>query len=72
MSGLSPINDRILKITERIDELKRALEEGNKAPGYIIEGKDVAYDAMELRREEAREAALKKGNLDLDSIFKKF
>lgn len=68
-SGLSPINDRVKKITDRISELKNALanDEANK---YILDDEAVTYDVMELRRKEERRKNTEKFNTK--SIFEKF
>lgn len=53
-SGLSPINDRVKKITERIEELKNALakDESNK---YILSGDGASYSVLEERRKQEKQ-----------------
>lgn len=52
-SGLSPINDRVTKIKDRIDELKAAMATDDKNQ-YVLSGDNASYDAMEQRQKEAR------------------
>ena len=52
-SGLSPINDRSERITERIEVLKGALAEDD-ASRYIYGGESVSYDVTETRRKEVK------------------
>jgi len=52
-SGMSPINDRVKKIKDRIEELKKALA-NDDASRYILSGDSVAYDVMERRKKEER------------------
>ena len=68
--GLSPINDKMTKMKEKMEELKAALasDEKNK---YLFEADDVTYDAAEQRKKEAR---ARKANTDVKpkAIFDKF
>lgn len=69
-SGLSPINDRVKKITERIDELKEALatDESNK---YILAGEGSSYDVLEERKKQDKKARQQQV-VNVDSVFGKF
>ena len=69
-SGLSPINDRVKKITERIDELKAALatDETNR---YILSGEGASYNTMEQRR-KADKRSKQADEIDPSLIFEKF
>lgn len=69
-SGMSPINDRVRKITTRINELKSALatDESSK---YILSGDGASYEELsKLKREEKRKGIDKEVNLS--SLFNKF
>lgn len=70
ISGLSPINDRVKKITDRIDELKNSLpnDESNK---YILAGEGASYDVMEERK-KADKKARQASAINTNDIFKKF
>lgn len=70
ISGLSPINDRVKKITDRIDELKNSLpnDESNK---YILAGEGASYDVMEARK-KADKKARQASAINTGDIFKKF
>ena len=69
-SGLSPINDRVTRITERIDELKAALanDETNR---YILSGDGASYSTMEARKKADRRAR-QSSEIDPKSIINKF
>lgn len=69
-SGLSPINDRVTKITNRIEELKAALakDETNR---YILSGDGASYSTMEERR-KADKRAHQSEEINPADIFKKF
>ena len=69
-SGLSPINDRVRKITLRIDELKAALakDETNK---YILAGEGASYSTIEERKKADRRAHMA-DEVNPADIFKKF
>lgn len=69
-SGLSPINDRVNKITQRIDELKKALatDESNK---YILAGDGSSYDVLEMRKKMDKESKQPEKVVPAD-IFSKF
>jgi cell division GTPase FtsZ len=69
-SGMSPINDRVKKITDRIDELKAALAKDD-ASRYILSGEGVSYDVLEARRKEERQIYMDE-NIKPDDLFKKF
>lgn len=69
-SGMSPINDRVKKITERIDELKSALAK-DESSQYILSGDGASYDVMEAR-EKADRQARQPEEVNTEDIFKKF
>lgn len=68
-SGLSPINDRATKISERIEQLQTALA-GDDATSYVLSG-DASYEAVMARRKEEKRKA-SGAEIDADSIFQKF
>lgn len=69
-SGLSPINDRVLKITNRIEELKAALakDETNR---YILSGEGSSYSTLEERKKANRRAHHSE-EVNPADIFKRF
>lgn len=69
-SGLSPINDRVKRITERITELKAALatDESNK---YILAGEGASYDVLEERKKQDRRNR-QKSVVTVNDVFNKF
>lgn len=69
-SGLSPINDRVVKITERIDVLKKALANDDSSR-YILAGDSVSYDVLEARRRADKRANVPEVINPAD-VFKKF
>lgn len=69
-SGLSPINDRVVKVTERIEELKNALA-SDESSRYILSGDGASYDVLEARRKADRRANIHE-NVNPTDIFKKF
>lgn len=69
-SGLSPINDRVKKITERIDKLKAALA-SDKTNQYILAGEGASYSTMEERK-KADKKARQASSVDANAIFSKF
>ena len=69
-SGLSPINDRVKKIQDRIDELKNALANDDSSK-YILSGDSVAYDVLAARRKEERRAKQAE-SIRPKSMFDKF
>ena len=69
-SGLSPINDRVMKITDRIDELKNALA-SDESSKYILSGEGASYDVMEARRKADKRTNTPEAINPAD-IFKKF
>ena len=69
-SGLSPINDRSIKIKNRIETLKEALakDETNK---YILAGEGASYSTLEARKKlDRRENQAE--SVNPADIFKKF
>lgn len=69
-SGLSPINDRVKRITDRIDELKKALAK-DETSKYILDGEGASYDVMEARK-KADKKANQATEVDPAAIFAKF
>lgn len=69
-SGLSPINDRVKRITERIEELRTGLAK-DESSKYILSGEAVSYDATEERRKEQRRK-IAETEIRPRDIFKKF
>jgi hypothetical protein len=69
-SGLSPINDRVSRITDRIEELKNALA-NDESSRYILSGEGASYDVMEARKKADKKARQVDG-VDTNAIFKKF
>lgn len=69
-SGLSPINDRVTKITDRIEELKSALA-SDESSKYILSGDGASYDVLEARRKEDKRANTPE-EINPKDIFKKF
>lgn len=69
-SGLSPINDRVKRIKDRIEELKNALakDETNK---YILAGDGASYNTMEMRKKADRRQRAA-DEINPNDIFKKF
>lgn len=69
-SGLSPVNDRVTKITNRIDELKNALAKDDTSK-YILSGEGSSYSAiMERRKNEKKERQVEQ--FDANDIFNRF
>jgi|GEM_PF-2454898 len=69
-SGLSPINDRVKRITNKIDELKKALAK-DETSKYILSGEGASYNTMEERKKADRRNR-QAGTVDPQAIFKKF
>lgn len=69
-SGLSPINDRVKKITDRIEELKKALV-NDESSKYILSGDNTSYDAIAIRKKEER-INNTPGTVKPKDIFSKF
>lgn len=69
-SGLSPINDRVKKITERIQKLKEALA-SDKTNQYILAGEGASYSTLEARKKADKQANQAK-EVDANAIFSKF
>lgn len=69
-SGLSPINDRVKRITARIDELKAALA-NDKTNQYILAGEGSSYSTLEERK-KADKRAHQATTVDANAIFAKF
>lgn len=65
-SGLSPINDRIQRVTNRIDELKAALatDESSK---YVLSG-DATYEEILRRKNQEKHGERE----DINNIFARF
>lgn len=69
-SGLSPINDRVKKITEKIAKLKEALA-SDKTNQYILSGEGASYSTLEERR-KADKQSKQVDTIDAEAIFNKF
>lgn len=69
-AGLSPINDRVVKITDRIEELKKALATDDSSK-YILSGDGASYDILESRRKADKKANTPE-EINPADIFKKF
>ena len=69
-SGLSPINDRVNRITQRIDQLKAALAEDD-ANKYILAGEGASYSTLMDRKKVDRRNNQAEA-VDPQAIFKKF
>ena len=69
-SGLSPINDRVERITLRIDELKAMLASAD-ANRYILSGEGESYSTAEDRKKADR-VAQSANEINPMDIFKKF
>lgn len=69
-SGLSPINDRVKKITERIDELKSALA-NDETSKYILSGDGASYNDI-IERRKAEKRANQPSAINPSDVFKKF
>lgn len=69
-SGLSPVNDRVQKITDRIDELKNALANDDTTK-YILSGEGASYNVMEERR-KADKRERQPEQVNANDIFSKF
>ncbi len=68
-SGLSPVNDRVAKVVDRIAELKAALATDDSSK-YILSGDNMSYDVLEARKKEEKRANATAFNPD--DIFSKF
>lgn len=68
-AGLSPINDRVQKVTNRVEELKRALATDDTTNYILAEGS--SYDVMEARKREQRRLDQPE-SMDPKDIFSKF
>lgn len=69
-SGLSPINDRVKRVTDRIEELKAALASDDSSK-YILSGDSTSYEALSARREAERHSRITE-EINTNDIFKKF
>ena len=69
-SGLSPVNDRVQKITDRIDELKNAVANDDTTK-YILSGEGASYNVMEERR-KADKRERQPEQVNANDIFSKF
>ena len=69
-AGMSPINDRVKKITDRIEELENALAKED-ADRFILSGEGASYNVMEERRKEDRKNRAQK-TVSTSDIFSKF
>lgn len=69
-SGLSPINDRVRKINDRIERLKSVLV-SDESSKYILSGENTSYDVIEARRKADKRANAQE-EINTAEIFKKF
>lgn len=69
-SGLSPINDRVKRVTDRIEELKNALA-SDESSRYILSGDSASYEALSARRLAEKRAKMPE-EINTNDIFKKF
>lgn len=69
-SGLSPINDRVKKITDRIQELKSALA-NDETSKYILSGDGASYSDL-IERRKAEKRANQPSAINPSDVFKKF
>lgn len=69
-AGLSPINDRVKKITDRIEGLKAALAK-DESSKYILGGEGSSYNVLEERR-KADKKMRQPSQVVADDIFSKF
>ena len=67
---MSPINDRVKKITERIEELEHALAKED-ADKFVMSGEGASYNVMEERRKEDRRNRAQK-TVSTSDIFNRF
>lgn len=69
-SGLSPINDKIQKIVQKVDALKKELAD-DVTVKFLSEDENPSYDIMESRRKNERTRSIKP-SLSKDELFSKF
>lgn len=69
-SGLSPINDRVKKITDKIEEYNSLLASDNTNK-YILAGEGESYSTAEERK-KADKKNRSSAEFDVNDIFKKF
>ncbi|MCM1215437.1 MAG: hypothetical protein NC548_13070 [Lachnospiraceae bacterium] len=69
-SGLSPINDRVQRVTDRIEELKQALANDDSSK-YILSGDSASYEALSARRLADKRAKMPE-EVNTNDIFKRF
>lgn len=69
-SGLSPINDRVAKIKDRIEMLSSSLPEAG-ANKYILADEGVSYSVMEERKKQIRRAN-QPAEININDSFAKF
>ncbi|MCM1234018.1 MAG: hypothetical protein NC489_28270 [Ruminococcus flavefaciens] len=69
-SGLSPINDRVKRVTDRVEELKQALASDDSSK-YVLSGDSTSYEALSARRLAEKRAKMPE-QINTDDIFKKF
>lgn len=67
-AGLSPINDRVKRIKERVDELKAALPETDSKTSYILSG-DKSFEDITKREDDETK---KEKEVEMDEIFAMF
>jgi cell division GTPase FtsZ len=69
-SGLSPINDKIQKIVQKVDALKKVLA-NDVTVKFLSEDENPSYEIMESRRRFEKTKAIKQA-ISKDDLFKKF
>ena len=70
-AGLPPINDRISKYKERIEDLKSAMS--TNGTGYIMQDDDFVKKTMgELRKDDTNDAAGEDEKVKIEDIFGQF
>lgn len=69
-SGLSPINDRVEKITDRIEELKKSLA-NDESSKYILEDGGTSYDVL-AERKKLEKRQKQQPTIKTSEIFSKF
>lgn len=70
-SGLSPINDRVKKMDERVDELKKALDASNVGD-YVTSDENNSYDVMAERKRKEKLGDRAGQEFQVFDIFDKF
>ena len=69
VSGLPPINDRVKKIKDRIDELSAGPDD--EASKYILEDEEESYNVLAERKKLSKKAA-QPDTISISDVFAKF